>query len=292
MAAGYWRDALKSRSYWKYALFSPGAAAKFMAAIGFLYLLVDAADFFDVYTKDQHSQYGILFIAFAALLFALFTNRPVSRISYRVPNKDIKIEVKIGDIFSEPGGVIISSNTTFDTDMSSGLISTGSLQGQFATKFFNGQTNDIDDQIKQRLSGEDFIINDERPRNKKEYPLGTVARISSHNRNFYFFAMSFLDSNGTAYSDQKMLDQALEGLWKNVATKAELDDIAIPLIGTGRGRVALSRKKVIEKISQSFVDASQDKVFSNKLTIVVRPEDAANFSLNLFQVRDYLSHNF
>jgi len=55
--------------------------------------------------------------------------------------------------------------------------------------------------------------------------------------------MSFLDSNGTAYSDQKMLDQALEGLWKNVATKAELDDIAIPLIGTGRGRVALSRKK-------------------------------------------------
>jgi len=45
MAAGYWRDALKSRSYWKYALFSPGAAAKFMAAIGFLYLLVDAADF-------------------------------------------------------------------------------------------------------------------------------------------------------------------------------------------------------------------------------------------------------
>ena len=53
----------------------------------------------------------------------------------------------------------------------------------------------------------------------------------------------------------------------------------------------LPRKKVIERIAQSFADASQETVFSNRLTIVVRPDDASNFSINLFQVRDYLSQS-
>ena len=88
-----------------------------------------------------------------------------------------------------------------------------------------------------------------------------------------------------------MLDEALEGLWSNMARKGELGDVIMPLMGTGRGRVAIPRKKIIERIAQSFADASQEQVFSNKLSIIVRPEDASKFSLNLFQVRDYLSQS-
>ena len=53
----------------------------------------------------------------------------------------------------------------------------------------------------------------------------------------------------------------------------------------------MPRKKVVELIAQSFADGSQERTFSNKLTIVVSPDDAANFSFNLFQVRDYLSQS-
>ncbi|WP_210211632.1 macro domain-containing protein [Mesorhizobium sp. M1D.F.Ca.ET.043.01.1.1] len=88
-----------------------------------------------------------------------------------------------------------------------------------------------------------------------------------------------------------MLDAALEALWEFLATKGELGDIAIGLIGTGRGRVGLPRKKVVEKIAQSFADASYDKVFSNKLSIVVFPGDAERFGVNLFEVRDYLAQS-
>lgn len=287
----YLWESIRTFAYWRYALLSAEAVAKFFSALGVLYLIIDIADTFKIYEKGKYSHYGVLILIVPAIIFVLVTRRPVTRVFYKVRKKDMVFEVKIGDIFKEPGEIVVSSNTTFDTDMSSGLIATGSLQGQLATRFFNGQTADIDRQIEASLARENYVEKLERPGKKKEYELGTVARVSAYGKNFYLVAMSEMSSAGTACSNVRMLDEALEGLWSNMAKKAEFGDIVMPLIGTGRGRVAMPRKKVIERIAQSFADASQDKAFSNKLTIVVRPEDASRFSLNLFAVRDYLSQS-
>jgi hypothetical protein len=221
----------------------------------------------------------------------LTTRRPLSRVCYKIPQKDFAVEVMIGDIFNIPGEVIISTSSTFDTDMASGLIAASSLQGQLATSFFNGQTSEIDRQIEVSLAREHHTINEKRPSKKKEYPIGTVARVSAHSKNFYLVAMSHMEENKNAQSDLIIIDEALEKLWINLATKAELGDIVMPLMGTGRGRVSYPRKKMIERIAQSFTDAASKRAFSNKLIIVVRPEDASKFSLNLFQVRDYLGQS-
>jgi len=287
----YRLESIRTYAYWRYAVFSREAAGKFFSCLGILYLLINLADTFKIYEKGKYSHYGIIFIIIPSVLFVIFTRRPVSKVTYKVPKKDLIFEVKIGDIFKEDGEIIVSSNTTFDTDMSSGLIATSSLQGQFATRFFNGQTTDIDRQIESSLSREQFIESEEKPGKQKKYSLGTVARVSAYGKNFYLVAMSDMNSSGTAYSSVRMLDEALEGLWSNMAQKAELGTIVMPLMGSGRGRVPIPRKKIIERIAQSFADASQQKAFSNKLTIVVRPEDASKFSLNLFEVRDYLSRS-
>jgi hypothetical protein len=287
----YFFESIRTRAYWRYALFSGEAIGKFFAVMGILYLCVDLADAFNVYKKDQYSYYGLIFLVVLALLYVLSTRRPLSRVSYKIPQKDLAVEVLIGDLFKIPGEVIISTSSTFDTDMSSGLIAVTSLQGQLATNYFNGQTTEIDRQIEMSLSREQFAINEKRPGKKREYPIGTVARVSAHSKNFYLVAMSHMDENGNASSDLKMIDEALEKLWVNLASKAEIGDIVMPLMGTGRGRVAYPRKKMIERIAQSFADACNQRAFSNKLIIVVRPEDASKFSLNLFQVRDYLGQS-
>lgn len=287
----YFFESISTRAYWRYALFSGEAIGKFFAVVGLLYLCVDLADAFNIYKKDQHSYYGLIILVVLALIYVLSTRRPLSRISYKIPQKDFAIEVLIGDLFKIPGEVIVSTSSTFDTDMSSGLIAVTSLQGQLATNYFNGQTTEIDRQIEASLSREQFIINDKRPGKKKEYPIGTVARVKAHSKNFYLVAMSHMDENGNASSDLRMIDEALEKLWVNLASKAEVSDIVMPLMGTGRGRVAYPRKKMIERIAQSFTDACNQRAFSNKLIIVVRPEDASKFSLNLFQVRDYLGQS-
>lgn len=287
----YFFESITTRAYWRYALFSAEAVGKFLGVVGVLYLCVDLADAFNIYKKDRHSYYGLIILVLLALGYVLSTRRPVSRVSYKIPQKDFAVEVLIGDLFKIPGEVIISTSSTFDTDMASGLIAVGSLQGQLATNYFNGQTAEIDRQIELSLANENFIANEKRPGKKKEYPIGTVARVSSHSKNFYLVAMSHMDENRNAHSDLKMVDEALGKLWVNLSSKAEVGDIVMPLMGTGRGRVAYPRKKMIERIAQSFTDACSERAFSNKLIIVVRPEDASKFSLNLFQVRDYLGQS-
>jgi hypothetical protein len=285
----YFLDSIRTLSYWRYALFSMEALARVLAAVGTLYLFVELLDTFKIYKKDEYHNYGLILMLVAAVIYVLATRRPVRRVRYKVPKKDLTFEVLIGDLFQMPGEIIISSNSTFDTDISNGLIAANSLQGQFALQVFNGQTAEIDRQIDVSLSGEASIINETRPGKKNEYPIGSVARIHANGKNFYLFAMSHMDAGGNAYSSPRILDEALEGLWRNLATKGERGDIVMPLVGTGRGRVAIPRQKMIERIAQSFADASQEAIFSNKLTIVARPEDAARFSLNLFQIRDFLS---
>lgn len=65
----------------------------------------------------------------------------------------------------------------------------------------------------------------------------------------------------------------------------------VPLMGTGRGRIEMPRKPMIERIAQSFANASRDKIFSNKLVIIVHPSDVEKFGINLFEVKDYLSQS-
>jgi hypothetical protein len=237
----YFFESIRTWAYWRHALFSGEAIGKFFAVMGILYLCVDLADAFSIYKKDQYSYYGLIILVVLALLYVLSTRRPLSRVSYKIPQKDFAVEVLIGDLFNIPGEVVISTSSTFDTDMASGLIASSSLQGQLATNYFNGQTTEIDRQIEVSLEREQFTTNAKRPGKKKEYPIGTVARVSAHSKNFYLVAMSHMEENKNAQSNLKMIDEALENLWVNLASKAEVGDIVMPLMGTGRGRVPYPR---------------------------------------------------
>lgn len=275
-------------SYWRYALFSVVGMGRVLAITGALYLMLEMLDFFRMYTRDEYSAYGFFVVLGVAVIMAVVSRRPVSRIKYKIPKKDFEFEVLIGDLLDTPANnIVISTNTTFDTDISSGLISPESIQGKFTNKFFSGNTQELDRQIDASLAGVQYEKITIGKGKKKLYPVGTVAKVQAHGKTFYLTAMANMNETGTANSNAKMLDEALENLWDYIATNGELADTAIALIGTGRGRVRLSRKKIAERIAQSFADASADRVFSNKLTIAVFPPDADRFGVNLFEIRDY-----
>ena len=283
-------SAYRTPSFWRHALFSSEPLARVLAAVGGLYLFVEALDFFGIFTRDEHSAWTPVAMVLVSVVYVVITRRPVSRVKYKIPKKDFSYEVVIGDLFESDADIVISSNTTFDTDIASGRISPNSLQGQLAERVFNCKTDEIDRHINNALRGkpsEEAVS----PGKKRRYPIGTVVKLTANNRNYYLLAMAELNQHGNAYSDPEMIDAALRGLWDYVAQNGELRDIAIPLVGTGRGRLGLPRKKIVERIAQSFADASRDRVFANKLIIVVRPQDAENFDVNLFEIRDYLTRS-
>lgn len=285
---GYFFHSVRTASFWRYALLSGPALARIAATVGTLYLFMELLDFLGIYTRNQYSHLAIIPILLFAIVYVVVTRRPITRISYKLPNKDYVIEVRIGDVLDGQNDVVVSTNTTFDTSMANGLIATDSVQGQVATRFFGSNTQEIDEQLAQELQGIAAEPRENAPGKNLEYPVGTVARVRSHGRTFYFLAMARLNDEGTASTSLRDVEDALSGLWNYITARGELRNISIPLVGTGRGRTGFPRKKMVERIAQSFADGSKDRVFSNRLSIVVRPSDAENFEVNLYEIRDYL----
>lgn len=284
----YFFNSLLTWTFSRHIFLSWKTYQRFFQVVGALFIGVQIVDFFNLYPDAIRQPLvlgGMFLIASVSGIAARF---PVRKVKYKIPGKDYFIEVQIGDILDAPNGMVISGNSTFDTNIASKLIAIDSLQGQFTTRYFQGETTDLDRQITKALNGltyEEAVS----PGKKKKYPLGTVAKISAEGKFFYLLAMADLNEKGTAHSDERRLDSILDGLWTALREQGELGEIYVPVIGSGRGRIQMPRQKLIERIAQSFVDASQDGKIADRLIIMVTDNDAQTYHLNLFQVRDYLT---
>jgi hypothetical protein len=285
----FW-NSIKRVTYWKHALFSPQSRETFLSSLGAIWLILEIFDFFQIINQADIPSYGIVYAMLASVVIVLHKKRPISKICYKIPRKDISIEVFIGDLFSCEGQKIISTNNTFDTNTENNLIATNSLQGQFSQKYFQGNIHELDQKIENSLEDREFHSIENPVGKNKRYDIGTVARIALGRDIFYMLAIAELDENGTAITDLVTIKRSLENLWEYISYRGETDPIVIPLLGTGRGRITTSRKEMIGIHARSFVEASENRIFSNKLVIVISPDDAKNFDINLFEIKDYLAH--
>lgn len=252
------------------------------AIFGAIYLFVEVLDFFSLYSRDKYASFALPLIIVAAVILSIIFRRPILSTIITFPNTDISIEVRIGDLFDATGAVMISSNTDFECDVANRKIAVESLQGQFTARYFPGNQVELIDEVQ-------GVLNERS--GKAPYPIGTVVPINTHGKTFYLLAMSELNENGNAESSVAKVKEALAGLWRFVRQEGELQELAVPLIGTGRGRIQMPRRKMIELIAESFVDASKDGTISDRLIICLGESDAIKSSVNLWEVKDHLKRS-
>lgn len=279
----YFFDSISSNAYWSYIFFTKTGIESIFSIYGICYLIIESMDFFGVYKKEQYATFAFIIFLLISIFISILVRRPIKSIIVTSPNKDFNIEVKIADIFELTGAIVISTNTEFEIDVAGGKISPASLQGQFTAKYFTGNQNELLKIIKTKLRAY-------KKSKGKNYPYGTIVPIMTHGKMFYFTAMAEFNSNGNAFTSIDNIKLTLQNLWKYVKDSGELQELVIPLIGTGRGRLQVSRKRMISLISDSFIKASEISKFTEKLVIVVRPEDANNFGVNLYDIKDNLNH--
>ncbi|MES2650020.1 MAG: macro domain-containing protein [Bacteroidota bacterium] len=272
-------NSILSKAYWRY-IFSLDGLKSILAIFGIIWLIVETLDFFQVYTRDKYASFAFFVFLIISILVSILLKRPIKSISILFPEHDLTIEVRIANLFDLSGATMISTNTFFEADVAAGKIAVDSLQGQFTAKYYTGSQIELIKCIKEELSFLDSA---------SPYPIGTTIPIHTHGKTFYFTAMSVLGEGGNASSSISQVQDALSGLWDYVKFKGDLIELVVPIIGTGRGRVKISRKKMIALIAESFVKASVQNKFSEKLIIAVRPEDAQNFGINLYDIKDHLN---
>lgn len=284
----FFLNSLHTWAFWRHIFLSLKTYQRFFQVIGALFVGVQIIDFFNLYPNAIRQPFVLGSMFATASVAGISARFPVQKVKYKIPGKDYFLQVQIGDILDAPNGIVISTNSTFDTDLKTKLIAADSLQGQFTTRYFKGDTADLDKQLTKALNGVASETANS-PSKRKKYPLGTVAKVSAEGKFFYLLAMADLNEKGTAHTEERKLDSILEGLWTALREQGELGVVYVPVIGSGRGRLQMPRQKLIERIAQSFVDASQDRKIADRLVIMVTDRDAQTYQLNLFQVRDYLT---
>lgn len=286
----YYLRSFGTKSYWAYALLSADSIKTFIAVVGGIWTIVDVLDSYQVWDKTRFPFWSVILLMFFGILVVVITRRPVKKITYKHPGQDLTVEVRIDDLFNVSGQKVISTNTTFDTDTANGIISIKSLQGQFTQKFYQQNIAELDEKLNRGLEGIAFTETTKEAGKSRRFDFGTTVKLREGDQFFYWLAMSDLNYNNNARTTISNVQKALDGLWDFISLKGEKLDTAIPAIGSGLGRLTISRKKLIAIIAHSFIVASEDNIFSNKLVIVVHPADVEKSGLNLFEVKDLLNH--
>ena len=263
-----------------------------MGSFGVLWVCVEVVDYFfagSSWVGWLRSNWWVFF-ATGLCIGALRTLRPIGA---RISNTDIRVQIRVGNIFWKRfrGAIVVGSNATFDTSIEHGEISRSSVQGQFTSRYFGSGVTDLDLRIDAALKGTTPLrqhTDATKPFGKMlEFRLGTVAKVSGGERTGYLVAISRLNSNKVADSDLNEYQDALPVMWEEIRCRGTQEDIVCPVLGTGLSRLPLSRMQAIRIIVRSFVAAASEGKLAGSLTVVVQPRDVKD--LDLRELREFLN---
>ena len=264
-----------------------------LSSFGSLWLIVEIGTYFLGETSPViiNVKNGWIVFLFVGFFIAIILSKPKFTIDGKLSNRDITIEVAIGDFFKQKGALIISSNTTFDTHISKELISERSIQGQFTKQLYYGDEVQLDKDISYTLQyiQPEFLPGKRIGKNKK-YPIGTTVRLNPKSQTVYMLAIANINEYGTASASYEDFKQALACLWLFIGSRGLKENLVIPVIGTGFSRLPQPREEIIREIIKSYIAACSESTFSDKLTIVISPADVEKHRINLGELEAYISH--
>jgi hypothetical protein len=288
---------MMARRFWYYMrtlfrnILSLKGVLAVLSSFGALWLCVEIADYFFKATTLPTLIQSFWWLFFTiGVITAAWICRPKLRVTEKLKNRDIEIEIVIGDLFSLQGAIVVGSNSTFDTRVSPELISEKSVQGQFTRRYYESEKL-LDIELNAALDGistEDLA--GQRKGKNKRYPIGTVARLNPKDRMGYFIAIANINEHGVASGTFDALKESLAQLWQFVGQRGLKGTLLVPILGSGFTRLATQRQVIAQEIIKSFVAACSEKTFCEKLTIVLAENDVIKHQIDLQSLRDYLHH--
>ncbi len=262
-------------------------AESFLLIFGVLWLAMEPAGLF--FPDDFHfGWWGYGCLVGGSLVGAITWRWPRRSISADLSAPDTTIEVKVGDLFDEPGHLVIGTNDVFDTELGE-VIKPASVQGQFLSRFYEGDSAKLDAEVGAALAGQDHLKEEDhhKPVGKQwRYPVGTCITLGTVGRRFFLTAYGRMGSDLKCSSDADTIWLSLSCLWQEVRRKGQGMEVATPILGSDLARTGLPRTALLKMIVLSFVVASKREPVTKKLTIMVHPRDLDR--VNLYDLEDFL----
>jgi hypothetical protein len=264
--------------------------SSFMIVFGFLWLLIEpAALFFPGNLELGWLGYFVLVIG--SLVGAIILRLPPKEISEALSSPDSLIKIKVGNLFDEPGHLVIGTNDVFDTELGN-IIKPSSVQGQFLMRIYKSDRARLDTDIEAALESHSHEKREDPNKalgKRWRYPIGTTIALGASDSRYFLTAYGRME-NGKKLkctSDADSIWLSLSRLWEKVRLKGQSGQIAIPIIGSDLARTGLPRMALVKMIIISFIVASKEQFVTRQLTVVVCPEDLN--SVNFYHLREFLA---
>lgn len=246
-------------------------AVQTFACVGLFALAVGVLDalFPDIF-KNSGRGIGIAVLVVSMLYgLARAWPRPIEQ-TYSSPN--ITVRLVEGDLFDQPGHLVVGMNSTFDTSVPH-IVARESVQGQFLSRIYRDDLAALDRDLEAALNSvpvEGSVVKEGKT---DRFAIGTVATLREHGRCFFCVAYSDMDERNVARGTVDGIWRALDNLWRAVSASANGGTVTIPVIGGGQSRLSqiLPAQDSIRFTILSFVLASRKEKICDELNIVVQP---------------------
>lgn len=272
---------------WKIVYTAIGCISSVFA---FAVLLNDLVGFDKIELFFQKKWY---LLVFAGLLVSFVINHEKISCDGSKDDDDLIISVKVKSLFNVSAtSYVIPTNSYFRTQTDDEYVSPNSVQGAFQNKFFKDNLQELDRLIAENLTQQGLVGTDSQDRfgSVKKYPLGTVAKVNHKNKHYYFVAINDVNEYGKPVNQcYNNVSTAFNGLLDAIKRFGHCDDLAMPLIGTGKAAI---RDATIDKVVRETIDhfiESDDKI-ARKLIVCISPKDYVDGKVNMKKIANYLEY--
>lgn len=254
-----------------------------LSVFGALWLLLEILSFFQIEEVVKQLKTFWWLFGIIGTLITIYRSLPKLRYSYKVKNSDVSINLVVGNILELEGSIFVPMNNKFDFDNSGLVMGSNSIIQQFINRNYNGDFEELSQIVKEKLENSRFRNESQNP----EYDLGTVVPINSGDKIYYIVSTSRLNESGRSKTTHEDLIEGLNSFWEYLLINGLNDDLVLPLIGTGRGRIKIPRRNIIKEIVDSFVNCENIN-FCNSLTICIYPKDLKTYIFYFDELTNYI----
>lgn len=260
-----------------------------LSVFGALWLIIEILAFFNKteFSNELKSIWWVFLIV--GIVFIIYRNWPKTLYTFKVLNRDVSVSIKIGDIFATDGALIIPINNKFDCENNGIVAKSNSILNSLVQKAYKKTFSHLQSDISQVIEDDQdwyskFILSE----NKDLYKIGTVVPINRDEKQYYLLSSSTLNHKNRSKTTDDNLRNSLNELWAYLSHSGSKDSLVIPILGTGRGRITLTREQVIKEIVLSFLVSLDIDNYCDQLTICIHPRDLKEYKMNLIEILDFI----
>ena len=246
----------------------------------------------------------LVYLGVGALL-AVLRQGAFAHYSMSIIGTDVKIEIAMGDIFSNQGELVIPCNTTFSGRFD--VIGDRSIQSQMTSRLRQpkGSTTPNDVYFEQEVTKAleaGACVSRRLPSRKSLagrdydcYSHGTIASLSlpidGKPRDVILLAVAEMVEPFKPRTDGSRLMKSIDEMWEQIArNRIRQQTLVVPIMGTGSAGITDKPQQTVARyILRTFADNAH-RLGIRRLILSVCPQDYLDNKINLEELRCYADY--